>query len=158
MSNVRPSCMNTSSAPSYAENASKRLSSLGENLAVPPRVECRSRAARAARPSAVSAPPALCRERAVSSCSPSAPLVKQGIQNRVFVQARCCWQAKTPSAVLHKASRSGTLRCSSSAAVRQLVSKRVAAQRSWWRQPGPNPFIEGLPKRLRLLCTPHVKR
>ena len=22
----------------------------------------------------------------------------------------------------------------------------------------PNPFIEGMPKRLRLLCTPHVKR
>jgi len=22
----------------------------------------------------------------------------------------------------------------------------------------PNPFIEGTPKRLRLLCTPHVKR
>jgi hypothetical protein len=158
MSNVRPSHMKATAAPSYAENASKRISSLGGGLAVLPRVECRLRAARAARPSAVGAPPALCRKRAIPSRSPSAPLLKPSIQNRAFVQARCCWQEKTPSAVLHKLSRSGTLRCSPSAAIRQLVSKTVAVQRSWCRLSRPNPSIEGMPKRLRLLCTPHVKR
>jgi hypothetical protein len=34
-----------------------------------------------------------------------------------------------------------------------VVSKMVAAQTST-----PNPSIEGMPKRRRLLCTPHVKR
>jgi hypothetical protein len=158
MSNVRPSCMNANSAPSYAENASKRISSLGGSLAVLPRVQCRSRAARAARPSAVGAPPALCRERAISSRSPSAPLVKQGIQNRAFVQARCRWQEQIPSAAVHKMSCSGTLRWLSSAAVRQLVSKRVATQRSWCRLSRPNPSIEGKTKMLRILFSPHVKR
>jgi hypothetical protein len=158
MSNVRPSCMNTNAAPSYAAFASERISSSGGSLAVLPRVECRSWAARAARPSAVSAPPALCRERAIPSRSRSVPLVKQSIQNQAFVQAWCRWQEKTPSAVLHKVSRSGTVGCSSSAAVRQLVSKRVAAQRSRCRPSRPNPSIEGMPKRLRLLRTPHVKR
>jgi hypothetical protein len=158
MSNVRPSCMNTTSAPSYAANASERISSLGGSLAVLPRVQCRSRAARAARPSAVGAPPALCREGAISSRSPSAALVKQGIQNRAFVQARCRWQEQVPSTAVHKVSRSGTLRWSSSAAVRQLVSKSVATQRSRCRLSRPNPSIEGMPKRLRLLRAPHVKR
>jgi hypothetical protein len=158
MSNVRPSHMKTTAAPSYAANASKRISSLGGSQAVLPRVECRSRAARAARPSAVGAPPALGRKRAIASRSPSAPLVEQGIQNRAFVQARCYLQEKMPPAVLHKVSRSGTLRYSSSAAVRQLVSKRVAAQGSCCRPSGPNPSIEGRHKSLRLLCTPHVKR
>jgi hypothetical protein len=158
MSNVRPSHMKTTAAPCYTANVSKRISSLGGSLAVLPRVECTARAERAARPSAVGAPPALCRERAIPSHSRSVPLVKQSIQNRAFVQARRCWQEKIPSAVLHTLSRSGTLRCSSSAAVRQLVSKRAAAQRSWCRPSRPNPSIEGMPKRLRLLCTPHVQR
>jgi hypothetical protein len=158
MSNVRPSCMNANAAPSYAALASERISSLRGSLAVLPRVECRSRAARAARPSAVSAPLPLCRERTIPSRSRSVPLVKQSIQNRAFVQARCRRQEKTTSAVFHKVSRSGTVRCSSSAAVRQLVSERVAAQRSRCRLSRPNPSIEGMPKRLRLLCTPHVKR
>ena len=28
----------------------------------------------------------------------------------------------------------------------------------WQKRSTPNPSIEGMPKRLRLLCTPHVKR
>jgi hypothetical protein len=29
---------------------------------------------------------------------------------------------------------------------------------SYFKAATPNPSIEGMPKRLRLLCTPHVKR
>jgi hypothetical protein len=36
---------------------------------------------------------------------------------------------------------------------KQSRLRSVAAQRVT-----PNPSIEGMPKRLRLLCTPHVKR
>jgi hypothetical protein len=34
----------------------------------------------------------------------------------------------------------------------------LALALSPWAQSAPNPSIEGMPKRLRLLCTPHVKR
>jgi sarcosine oxidase gamma subunit len=34
----------------------------------------------------------------------------------------------------------------------------LALTPSSWAQSAPNPSIEGMPKRLRLLCTPHVKR
>ena len=158
MSNVRPSHMKTTAAPSYAENASERISSLGGSLAVLPRKECQSRAARAARPSAVGAPPALCRERELSFHSHSGSLVKQRPQNSAIVQARFI---KEPTATvfhcggLHFAQN--TVR-RSRLAERKLVSKRAAMQSSWCRPSRPNLSIEGMPKRLRLLCTPHVKR
>jgi hypothetical protein len=155
---VRPSCMNANAEPSYAANVSKRISSLSGSLAVLPRVESRSRAARAARPSAVGARPALCREREFSFHSRSGSLVKQKLQNSAFVHA--CF-IKEPTATVFQCSASGfaqnTVR-RSRPAKRQLVAKRVAVQRSWCRPPRPNPSIEGMPKRLRLLCTPHVKR
>jgi hypothetical protein len=158
MSNVRPSYMKTTAAPSYAAVASKRISSLGGSSAVLLRTECRLRAARAARPSAVGAPPALCRERELSFHSCSVPLVKQRLQNSTFVHAHFI---KEPTATVFH--RSGlhfaqNLVRRSRPAERQLVSKRAAVQRSWCRPPRPNPSIEGMPKRLRLLCTPHVKR
>ena len=158
MSNVRPFHMKVTAAPSYAPRVSKRISSLGGSRAVLPRMECRVRAARAARPSAVGAPPAICRERAIPSRSRSVLLVKQSIQNRAFVQPQCFMQEKVPSAVLRTVSRPGNSRCSRTAGAVQLVSSRVATQRSWWRQPRPNPSIEGTHKRLRLLRPPHVKR
>jgi hypothetical protein len=145
----------------YEFSTHPRIESLEENRlapVVPPRVECRLRAARAARPSAVGAPRALCRERANAFPLWSSLLVRQSIKNRAFVRETLCWQEKVPSAVLLKVSRPGTYRCSSTAGAIQLDSSRVATQRSWWRQPRPNPSIEGMPKRLRLLVTPHVKR
>jgi hypothetical protein len=158
MSNVRPSCMNTKSTPSYASRVSERIGSLSGRLVALPRVECRLRVARAARPSAVGAPPALCREGANTFRLWSSPLVQQSIQNQAFVQPQCFMQEKVSSAPLRAVSRPGTCRCSSKAGAIQLVSSRVATQRSWWRHPRPNPSIEGMPKRLRLLVTPHVKR
>jgi hypothetical protein len=158
MSNVRPSCMNANSQLSYAENVSKRISSLGGRLAVVPRTECQSRAAQAARPSAVGAPPSLCGESELSFHSHSGSLVKQKPQNSAFVQARFI---KEPTATVFQCSAPGfaqnTVRRSRSAE-RRLVSERAAVQRSWCRPPRPNPSIEGMPKRLRLSCTPHVKR
>jgi hypothetical protein len=155
MSNVRPFHMKATATPSYAPSVSKRISSLGGSLAVLPRVECRLRVARAARPSAVGAPPAICRERKLSLKSNSGMPVKQ---NSAFVHARFM---KEPTATVFHCSglhfAQNTVRRSRSAE-RQLVSKRVAVQRSWCRPPRPNPSIEGMPKRLRLLCTPHVKR
>ena len=155
MSNVRPSCMNVTSARIYAANVPARISSLGGRRAVPERVECRSRVARAARPSAVGARPALCREMEFSFHSHSGSLVKQ---NSAFVQARFI---KEPTATVFRCSglyfAQDTVRRSRSAEIR-LVSKRAAVQRSWCRPSRPNPSIEGMPKRLRLLCTPHVKR
>ena len=35
---------------------------------------------------------------------------------------------------------------------------RLVTERPALRPMTPNPSIEGMPKRLRLLCTPHVKR
>jgi hypothetical protein len=158
MSNVRPSCMKTTAALSYAENVSERISSLGGSLAVLPRVERRSRAARAARPSAVGAPPALCREGELSFHPHSSSPVKQRLQNSAFVHARFI---KEPTATMLQCSASGFVQNTvrrSRPTERQLVSKRAAVQSSWCRPPRPNPSIEGMPKRLRLLCTPHVKR
>ena len=158
MSNVRPTSMNTNFAPSYATRAQMR-SGFPVRTRVPfPPLGLNSRFVRAVRASPASAPPALCRERTIHSRSRSVPLVKKNTQNRTFVQAPCCMQEKVPSLVPHELSRSCSGFCPSTSSVRQLVSKRFAAQRSWWRQPRPNPFIEGMPKRLRLLCTPHVKR
>jgi hypothetical protein len=37
----------------------------------------------------------------------------------------------------------------------EVVVKALLHRR---RNQTPNPSIEGMPKRLRLLCTPHVKR
>ena len=158
MSNVRPTSVNSSSAPNYGTRTSLRSSfPVGtQGLSPPPRLK--SRFARAVRASPASAPPALCRERAIPSRSRSVPLVKKNIQNRAFVHLPCFIQEKVPSLVHHELSRSCTRFCPPASSEIQLVSKREAAQRSWWRQPRPNHFIEGMPKRLRLLCTPHVKR
>jgi hypothetical protein len=158
MSNVRPSCMNTTSAPGPTAGTSLRCRFHAGGCLLSPPLSRESRFAQAARPSAVGAPPALCSERASPFRSRSVPLVMQGIQNRAFVQTPGFWQEKIPPAVLHKVSRSCTRRCSSSSAVRPLVSKKGAAHRSWWRQPRPNPSVEGMAKRLRLLSTPHLER
>jgi hypothetical protein len=158
MSNVRPSCMNSDPAPSYADSSSQRISSLGGSLAVMARVECRLRAARAARPSAVGALPVLCQERKLSCHSRSGSLVKQRLQNSAFVHVR--FIKESTATVFHGSGlhfAQNTVR-RSWLAERQLVSKRAAVQRSWCRPSRPNPSIEGRHKRLRLLCTPHVKR
>ena len=158
MSNVRPTSVNTNSAPSYARQTSLRSSfPVGTRVLSPP-LGLKSRSARAARPSAAGAPPALCRERAIPFLARSAPLVKQSIQNRAFVQLQHGMQEKVSSLVPHQLSRSCTRCCPSTSSVIQLVSKRVAAQRSRWRQPRPNPSVEGTVKRLRLLSAPHLKR
>ena len=49
--------------------------------------------------------------------------------------------------------------CPSAAAAPEWLQmqRRVIPARPLWRLP-PNPSIEGMHKRLRLLCTPHVKR
>ena len=157
-SNVRPSCMKANSAPSYAENSSQRISSLDGSQAVLPRVECTSRAAWAARPSAVGAPPALCRESELSFHSRSGSPVEHKLQNLAFVHA--CFIKEQTATILHCCA-SGFARNTvrrPKPAERQLVSKRAAVQSSWCRPPRPNPSIEGMHKRLRLLCTPHVKR
>ena len=47
------------------------------------------------------------------------------------------------------------------ASMRRLVSpdrRQATHSRSGMRKMPSNPSIEGMPKRLRLLCTPHVKR
>ena len=150
-----PKSMKETAAPSHAPRVSVRISSLGGSQAVLPRVDCKLRAAR---PSAVNAPPALCRERTIPSRSSSVPLVTQNIQNRAVIHRRRFMQERVLSLVPCELSRLGTRCCPSTSSVRQLVSKRVAAQRSWWRQPRPNPAIEGMPKRLRLLVTPHIQR
>ena len=158
MSNVRPTSVNTNSAPSYARRTSLRISFPVGNHVPPPPLNLKSRFARAVRASPASAPPALCSERATPSRARAAPLVKQGIQNRAGVQVQSCMQEKVPSLVPHELSRSCTGFCPSTSSVKQLVSKRVAAQRSWWRQPRPNPSVEGTAKRLRLLSAPHLER
>jgi hypothetical protein len=43
-------------------------------------------------------------------------------------------------------------------ATRVWVSARTRRQNLRNSKMRPNPSIEGMPKRLRLLCTPHVKR
>ena len=158
MSNVRPASVNTNSAPSYATRTSLRSSfPVGTQvLSPPPGLE--SRFARAVRASPASAPPALCGERAIPSRVRAALLVKQSIQNRTFVQVQCSMQEKVPSLVPHELSRSCTRCRPSTSSLTQLVSKKVAAQRSWWRQPRPNPSVEGTAKRLRLLSAPHLER
>jgi hypothetical protein len=158
MSNVRPSCMNATSAPSCTAGTSLRCRFHAGGCVLSPPLGRKLRFARAVRPSAVGAPPAVCCRRATLFRSRSVPLVMQGIRNRAFVQTPGCRQEKVPPAVLHKVSRSCTRRCSSSSAVRPLVSKKGAAHRSWWRQPRPNPSVEGMAKRLRLLSTPHLER
>jgi hypothetical protein len=165
MSNVRPSHMKATAVLSSAPKVSEKIGSLGRSLAVPPRMDSRLRTARAARPSAVGAPLAIRRERRLSFYSRAALLVKQELQNAAFVHARCAMQEPTTTILQFSASRSAQSKARwsgtcgpSKPAVRQLVSKRVAVRRSWCRPPRPNPSIEGMPKRLRLLCTPHVKR
>jgi hypothetical protein len=39
-----------------------------------------------------------------------------------------------------------------------VAFNRRLMQPALLREQTPNPSIEGMPKRLRLLCTPHVKR
>ena len=142
MSNVKPPSVNANSAPSCATRPSLRSSFPVGTGALSPPLGITSRVVRAVRASPASAPPALCQERAILSCSRSVPLAKQSIQNRAFVHLRCFVQEKVSSLVPHDLSRLGIRRCPSTSAVIQLVSKSAATQRSWWRHPRPNPFIE----------------
>jgi hypothetical protein len=158
MSNVRPFHMKaiTRATPSRAPRVSERISSLSGRMAVLPRVERRLRTARATRPSEVGAPPATCQEGELSFHPRFGSLVKQRPQTSAFGHARCFMLEPTATTSASRFAQRKARRSSSGA--RQLVSKRVAGQRSWCRPPRPNPSIEGMPKRLRLLCTPHVKR
>ena len=158
MSNVRPTSVNTNSAPSYTTRASMRSGfPVGTRVLFPP-LGLKSRFVRAVRASPVGAPLALCRDRTIHSRARSVPLVKKNTQNRAFVQAPCCMQEKVLSLVCHALSRSCTRFCPSTSSGRQLVSKRGIAPRSRWRQPRPNPSVEGTAKRLRLLPAPHLER
>ena len=150
--------MNSTAAPCYALRASSRSSFRVGTRVLYPSPGLKSRFARAVRPLAAGAPPALCSARAIPSRARSVPLVKQSIQNRAFIQALCCMQEKTQPSVLREVSRSCSRRCPSTAAVRHAVSQAVPLQRSWCRQPRPNPSVEGMAKRLRLLSTPHLER
>ena len=134
--------MNANSAPSCATRLPLRSSFPVGTRALSPPLGLTSRFVRAVRASPASAPPALCQERATLSCSRSVPLAKQSIQNRAFVHLRCFMQEKVSSLVPHELSRLGIRCCPSTSAVMQLVSKRAATQRSWWRHPRPNPSIE----------------
>ena len=158
MSNVRPTSMNTTAGLSHVEEVCPRHRSRGRTCTASAKPGLKSRSARAVRPLAAGAPPALCQERATPSRSWSVPLVRQGIQNRAFVQVPRSMQAKIPSAGLRKLSRSCIRRCSSTAAVRHAVSQALPLQRSWCRQPRPHPSVEGTDKRLRLLSAPHLER
>ena len=158
MSNVRPSYMNSTAAPCYATRASLRSSFHVGTLVLSPPLGRKSRSARAVRPSAAGALPAVCRERAIPSRARSAPQVKNGIQNGAFGHALCFLQEKILSAVLRKVSRSCARRCSSTVAVRHAVSQAVPLQRLRCRPPRPNPSVEGTAKRLRLLSAPHLER
>ena len=150
--------MKTASALSYATRVSMRSSLSEGTLVLSPPLGLKSRSARAVRALPAGAPPALRRQRAALSCSKSVPLVKQRVQIRAFGHLRCFMQEKVSSLVPHELPRIGTRCCASTSVVIQLVSKKMVVRRSRSRQPRPNPFIEGMPKRLRLLCTPHVKR
>jgi hypothetical protein len=162
---VHPSCqtlgpksVNTKPATSYVEKASPRGSLSEGTLVLSPPLGLKSRSARAVRASPAGAPLALCSERPNPSRARSVPLVKQGIQNRASVCAPSFWQEKVPPAALRERSRSCIFRSTSTAAVRKHVSQSVPLQRSWWRQPRPNPSVEGTAKRLRLLSAPHLQR
>ena len=150
--------MNTKSAPSYAKRTSMRSSfPVGDRVLSPP-LSLKSRSAQAVRALPAGAPLTLCSERATPSRARAASLARQSIQNRVFVHAPSFWQEEVLSLVSHELSRSCTRFCPSTSSGRQLVSKRGVAQRSWWRQPRPNPSVEGTAKRLRLLSAPHLER
>ena len=118
----------------------------------------KSRFARAVRASPAGAPVPLCYERAMPSRARAILLAKRSIQNRAFVDVPSFGQENVLSLVVHEVSRSCTRFCPSTSSEITLVAKRVAAQRSWWRQPRPNPSVEGMAKRLRLLATPHLER
>ena len=165
MSNVRPSYMNATARLSYATEVSFRHRSLGSSCFASPRLGLGSRSARAARPLAGGAPPALRLERATPRHSPSVSFAKQSIQNAAFVHASrfvreqiAISGRRKASRCVRRRSRSRTHRCPPTLAVRPAVSQGVPAQRSWCRPPRPNPSVEGTAKRLRLLPAPHLKR
>ena len=158
MSNVRPTSMNTTSASSCSARTSLRRSFHAWNRVPSEPLSLRSRFAQAILALPVGAPIALCSERAIPSRARSVPLVKQSIQTRVFVQAPSFGQEKVPSAALREVSRSCICRSTSTAAVRSRVSQAAPLHRSWCRPPRPNPSVEGMAKRLRLLSTPHLER
>ena len=158
MSNVRPASVNANSVPSYARRTSIRSSFPVGTRMLSPLLGVKSRFARAVRASPAGAPVALNDERAIPLRARAALLAKGSIQNRAFVRALSFGQEKVLSLVFHEVSRSCYRFCPSTSSGRQLVSKRVAAQRSWWRQPRPNPSVEGTAKRLRLLSAPHLER
>ena len=142
MSNVKPPSMNANSAPSCATRPSLRSSFPVGTRALSLSLGLTSRVVRAVRASPASAPPKLCQEGATLPCSLSVPLAKQSIQNRAFVHLRYFMKEKVSSLVPHELSPLGIRCCPPTSAVIQLVSKRAATQRSWWRHPRPNPFIE----------------
>ena len=153
-----PQSVNTNSAPSYATRTTLRSCLPVGTRVLSPMLGVKSRFARAVRASPVGAPVPLCYERAMHSCARAALLAKRSIQNRAFVHVPSFGQEKVLSLVVHEVSRPCTRFCPSTSSKRTLVAKRVAAQRSWWRQPRPNPPVEGTAKRLRLLSAPHLER
>ena len=159
MSNVRPTSVNADSTPFCTARASLRSSCLpvGTRVLSPP-LGVKSRFARAIRALPAGVPPALCSQRAIPSRARAVPPVNQSIRNRALVHLWRFMQEKVPSLVPHERSRLGTRICPSTSSVRQLASKKAAAHRSWWRQPRPNPAVEGTVKRLRLLSAPHLER
>ena len=158
MSNVRPTSMNTTAGLSRIEEVCPQHRSRGRVCPASARPGLKSRFARAVRPLAAGAPPVLCNARENPSRLWSSPFVLQSIQNRAFVHAQCCMQEKAVTFVFHEESRSCAHRGSCTLAETAAVSTRAAAQRSWCRQPRPNPSVEGVAKRLRLLSTPHLER
>ena len=158
MSNVRPTSVNTRSAPSNATKTSFRGSPFVGARVLSPPLDLKSRFVPAVRASPASAPLALCRERTTPSRSQSVRLVTHSIQNRALVHPRSGMQENVPSLVHRELSRLGARFCPSTSSARQLVSKRVAARRMWCRPPRPNPAVEGTAKRLRLSSAPHLAR
>ena len=165
MSNVRPKYMNATARLSCVTKVLLRHRSHGNNRAVSPRLGLGSWSARAVRPLAARALPALRPERATPLPSRSVPFVRQTIQNRAFVHAPCFMQEPTATFGRRKASRcarhrshSCTHRCPPTLAVRHAVSEAAPVPRPWCRSPRPNPTVEGTVKRLRLLTAPHLKR
>jgi hypothetical protein len=162
MSTVRPFCMNSEASLCYAARPSLRRSFRAGTLVSSPPAGLGTQFARAVRPSAAGAPPALFPKRAAPSCSCLGLLVKQSTQNRAFFCAQCCRQEQLATSGPRRAShfaRHQTRWCADTCSL-TLAAKieGISAHRSWRHRPRPNPSIEGTHKRLRLLRSPHVKR
>ena len=82
-------------------------------------------------------------------------------QTDEYAFASCCWLANTLANLSGtteepKGIREALVEASSTSALFEASSELSPLWR--WYRLTPNPSIEGMPKRLRLLCTPHVKR